>query len=167
MQTAIFHEGKRRQTAATTATAVVTAAAADAEHRVPEHPPPPPAPPPPHLHEEAAEDVAAVDTSTKPVTAKVYQYHLLPDEFAIDNAQRWDELVMQPLLRRVTETLGCSEFAPIQATLAKLLMYQKGAVVPPHRSAERRTEKLFGGGLSSIHSHRTLFDTIRLSRVEA
>ena len=38
----------------------------------------------------------------------------MPGEFAIDNADRWDERVMQPLLQQVTAELGCSAFAPMQ-----------------------------------------------------
>jgi hypothetical protein len=41
-------------------------------------------------------------------------WHLLPDDFSIDNACVWDESVMKPLLAKITTTLGVQQWAPIK-----------------------------------------------------
>lgn len=50
---------------------------------------------------------------------------LLPDDFSIENAREWEERVMTPLLAQVTARLGCEQWAPVQADLYKLLLYEE------------------------------------------
>lgn len=53
-------------------------------------------------------------------------WHLLPDDFVIENQHAWETQVMTPLLANVTRQLGCQQWAPIQADLYKLLLYEVG-----------------------------------------
>jgi len=54
-------------------------------------------------------------------------------------ALQWDERVMQPLLAQVTAALGCEQWAPIQADLYKLLMYEvRPSTCCPPRDLRRR-----------------------------
>jgi hypothetical protein len=64
-------------------------------------------------------------------------WHLLPDDFSIDNAHVWDESVMKPLLANITTALGVQQWAPIQADLYKLLFYEEGCFFRRHRDNER------------------------------
>lgn len=86
----------------------------------------PPAPPPgintavldqlraAHLNFHAAHGERWAEEEMHRTASEDKVHRLMPGEFAIDNADRWDERVMQPLLQQVTAELGCSAFAPMQ-----------------------------------------------------
>ena len=53
---------------------------------------------------------------------------------------------MAPLLAEVTAALGCEQWAPLQAHICKLLIYEEGCCLRRHRDNDRAA----GRGLHSF-----------------